>query len=125
MPDPFRVVLALVAGAATYLFSFWIIFALLPVGYAVALVLAIGLAITAAWTVWRSSGDGDPGFAQYVIKSALTIGGLSFLVGFIGPILLGAAQGPLLGLFVTGPVGLVVGAVVGAIRWKRRHRPPA
>jgi Rhodopirellula transposase DDE domain len=45
------------------------------------------------------------------------VGGVGFLGGFIGPILFrpGSPQGPLLGIFYTGPVGAVVGAVCGVV----------
>ncbi|MBC7781731.1 MAG: hypothetical protein H7125_16680, partial [Proteobacteria bacterium] len=41
-----------------------------------------------------------------------------FLVGFVGPILVvpEANQGPLLGIFFTGPLGVVVGLVWGLAR---------
>ena len=34
----------------------------------------------------------------------------------------GANQGPLLGLFITGPLGFVAGAVGGGIYWHMRQR---
>ena len=42
------------------------------------------------------------------------VGGIGFIGGFFGPILLdpGANQGPLLGIF-TGPLGFVAGAIGG------------
>jgi hypothetical protein len=49
---------------------------------------------------------------------SLAIGGVSFAVGFFGPMIVapGANQGPLLGILITGPLGLVVGSVVGVTR---------
>ena len=43
------------------------------------------------------------------------LGGISFAAGFVGPIIFapGANQGPLLGIFVTGPIGCVLGVVLG------------
>jgi hypothetical protein len=48
---------------------------------------------------------------------ALLVGGIGFLGGFFGPILLTpeANQGPLLGIFITGPLGVLLGAVLGMI----------
>jgi hypothetical protein len=45
-------------------------------------------------------------------------GGLGFALGFFGPmIFMGSAnQGPMLGIFITGPLGFVVGAVGGFFR---------
>ena len=62
---------------------------------------------------WR--GENPVGFA-------LTVGAITFLIGFVGPIVVtpGANQGPLLG-FVTGPLGLAVGLVWGLVRAARRR----
>ena len=47
-----------------------------------------------------------------------------FVLGFAGPILVTpeANQGPLLGLFITGPVGFVLGGVIGLAVWLGRRR---
>jgi len=48
---------------------------------------------------------------------ALSMGAVGGLAGFLGPILLNpeANQGPLLGLFVTGPGGAIAGLVLGSV----------
>jgi hypothetical protein len=45
------------------------------------------------------------------------LGGIGFACGFLGPIVLdpGANQGPLLGIFITGPAGVVLGAFLGNV----------
>jgi hypothetical protein len=50
------------------------------------------------------------------------IGAIGFLAGVIGPILLSPSsnQGPLLGFFITGPLGFVVGVIFGWIRQAMR-----
>ena len=47
----------------------------------------------------------------------LIVGALGFAVGFFGPIyfMAEANQGPLIGIFITGPGGVVAGAITGAI----------
>jgi len=49
--------------------------------------------------------------------AALAIGGVGFLCGFIGPIVLRpeSNQGPLLGIFISGPLGALVGAALGIV----------
>jgi hypothetical protein len=51
---------------------------------------------------------------------ALTLGATGFAAGFFGPIALNpdANQGPLLGIFITGPGGLLTGALLGVVfKW--------
>jgi hypothetical protein len=54
----------------------------------------------------------------------LATGGVGFSVGFFGPISFTpqSNQGPLLGIFITGPLGCLLGAVGGAIYWFARRR---
>jgi len=61
-------------------------------------------------------GENALGFASFVGLSA-------FLAGFVGPMILtpNANQGPLLGIFITGPLGLLGGLAWGAIRAERRR----
>jgi len=58
---------------------------------------------------------------------AVVLGGIGFLLGFICPMILTpeANQGPMLGIFVTGPAGAIMGAIGGAIAASmRRPKPP-
>lgn len=50
-------------------------------------------------------------------RGGVIVGGISFLAGFVGPIILTpqANQGPLVGIFITGPIGFVVGIIIGYI----------
>ena len=52
---------------------------------------------------------------KLVLRGGLVVGAVGFAIGFIGPLIWspGANQGPLLGIFVTGPIGFVVGAALG------------
>src|SRR5262245_34024361 len=55
--------------------------------------------------------------ARRIAFCALTVGGVGFLSGFFGPLALSpeANQGPLLGIFITGPAGVLIGAVLGGV----------
>ena len=56
---------------------------------------------------------------------ALGLGFIGFAGGFFGPMVLApdAKQGPLLGIFITGPIGVVLGAIIGAlVAWKREMK---
>jgi hypothetical protein len=51
------------------------------------------------------------------------LGMTGFVIGFFGPMQLqpGSNQGPMLGIFVTGPAGVLLGGVAGG--WLRMARP--
>jgi hypothetical protein len=48
-----------------------------------------------------------------VLLGAVVLGAIDFSAGFFGPIIFMpvANQGPLLGLFITGPLGFVLGGM--------------
>lgn len=54
---------------------------------------------------------------RYVIRGGVILGVIGFAAGFFGPIILqpSANQGPLLGIFITGPLGFTLGTVIGWI----------
>jgi hypothetical protein len=57
---------------------------------------------------------------------AVIVGSSGFLIGFVGPVIFTpeANQGPLLGIFITGPLGAVLGLVGGAVMgWRKGRRP--
>jgi hypothetical protein len=59
---------------------------------------------------------------ETVAGFALTIAWIAFLVGFAGPMIVApdANQGPLLGIFYTGPGGLIIGLAWGLWRKSRQ-----
>ena len=81
-------------------------------------------ALAVGWYVWRNLTSGSAGLASSVLLGAVVVGGVSFVAGFFGPMIFapGANQGPLLGLFITGPLGAVAGAVGGGVLWMARGR---
>lgn len=50
-----------------------------------------------------------------IMSTALSIGVITFLLGYVGPIIFWpeANLGPLLGIFITGPLGFLLGGVIG------------
>ena len=64
----------------------------------------------------------------YVLGTALLLGGTGFLIGFFGPILIGilvgsqANLGPLWGIFILGPIGVLLGAVIGLFLGLKKAR---
>ena len=59
--------------------------------------------------------------------STLIVGFTGFILGYIGPIILtpDANQGPLLGIFITGPAGVFLGAILGFIVGFTKKRNPS
>ena len=47
---------------------------------------------------------------------ALLVGAFGFAIGYFGPVVFmpEANQGPLIGIFITGPGGAIAGAIIGA-----------
>lgn len=68
-----------------------------------------------AWFALRGNRAASRARMRLVLMCGLVVGGISFAIGFFGPLIWspGANQGPLLGIFVTGPLGFVAGAVLG------------
>ena len=54
------------------------------------------------------------------------IANFGFAVGFFGPILFNpeVTQGPLLGIFITGPFGAIIGAIMGAVIGYKKSKEP-
>ena len=125
MKTTFRILLAAMTLLATYFFVYWVPFSLIPGAADVpflAKTLSLIIAAIAAVFVWRKSSGASNGFATNVLFGGLIVGGIGFIAGFFGPLILypEANQGPLLGIFFTGPIGFIVGLIGGAVYWKIR-----
>jgi hypothetical protein len=125
-----RLGLAAIAAIAGFYFVFWLPCSLLfrgdPTGLLSFLVSAICAGFFARYVFLRT-GNLSESLASSVLLGALLVGGVSFCAGFFGPILFapGANQGPMLGIFITGPLGFVAGAIGGAVYWHVRRRRTA
>jgi hypothetical protein len=133
----FRVLVSAIAGIVVFFFASWTLLAALSFAIArhgpatatsvAALLAGAFCAAACARSVWRATArtaqGATPGLAMSMVRGALIVGTLGFAAGFFGPILLepGANQGPLLGIFFTGPLGVIVGAIGGGVRWSMRR----
>jgi MFS family permease len=86
---------------------------------AIMAVAAIGWYTHSLWllvaaVVWLGSGSRSP-LMRGAVLGAGWCGTIGFVGGFFGPMLFApdANQGPMLGLFITGPGGVVFGALAG------------
>jgi hypothetical protein len=82
-------------------------------GWILLLLIALALAV-------RSGAFGERWRSRFrrAIGPALLVGGIGFAAGFFGPMVFapGANQGPLLGIFITGPLGFLGGLAWGVFR---------
>ncbi len=69
-------------------------------------------------------------FIMPAIVGGGVLGGMGFCAGFFGPMIFdpGANQGPLLGIFITGPLGFFLGVAGGLLyavvrtMWKKQSQ---
>ncbi len=81
------------------------------------------IAVFSGWVAMRSHVPSSHRNMRSMIRGGSILGGIGFAAGFAGPMLVGAGspQGPLLGIFITGPIGLVLGGFIGWFyAWFRR-----
>ena len=64
---------------------------------------------------------------MYTLISAVILGFTGFILGFVGPMIVApdANQGPLLGIFITGPAGAILGAIIGFVVGFIKNTKPA
>lgn len=82
--------------------------------------VAIVIAVLIGIFLWLITKDNSRKFINQLYITAIIIGGIGFAIGFIGPIIFypDSNQGPLLGIFITGPLSFLVGLIGGGIYWR-------
>ena len=125
MKSTLRVFVSLTVAVAVFYFVFWVPFSLILQSEGLRWVRVVGsllCAVAVTRYVWRQSASLSQGLANSVIMGALVVGGVGFVAGFVGPMIFtpGANQGPMLGIFFTGPLGVLAGAIGGGIYWLAR-----
>lgn len=117
-----RGVLTFITVLATFYFTYKIPFSFIPgiwnfpiLPFILSLLLAAGI----GFLVWKSLGKKTENFTRYVLMGGVITGAILFLAGFIGPMIFipSSNQGPMLGLFITGPLGFLIGLLGGGIYW--------
>lgn len=110
---------------AVYYFSLYMLFGqIFPENLLLVADFSAQLAATgSAILIWRSMRAKAGGILAITASWAAIAGAIGFCGGFFGPIIFtpGANQGPLLGLFVTGPLSFIAGGICGLIYalWRR------
>jgi magnesium-transporting ATPase (P-type) len=137
MKLPFRIVIFLIVSMATYYFVYIFVFFLPFLIFHgsqfnwIRLSTSIICAVATGSYSWKSSASSEfrnrpllGALAKSILLGALITGAIGFVTGFFGPIIFEpeANQGPLLGIFVTGPLGTALGAAGGAIYWALKKK---
>jgi len=121
MKENFRIFVLLVVVLSTYYFIYWVPFSLIPLGEQrwVANIVSLFCATGMGRYVWCKSVSVPSNLISCIFYGAIVLGGVGFSAGFFGPIIFtpGANQGPLLGIFITGPLGFLLGGVGGFFYW--------
>ena len=116
MSGPVRMAYVVVVFLGTFVFSWLVLRLFLPLGGIAWLgnLLALLIAAFVARNAWYGSADGLPA-SGYAGMGAVVLGVSGFVLGFFGPMIFApeANQGPMLGIFITGPGGALLGAVLG------------
>ena len=132
MGKALQILLTFLTFVAVFYFSFWILGALLSIPFAVETanwifivsgLLSFFLAAYIAFLVWKrnsKSAKHKESQGAYILTASLGLGVFGFILGFFGPLLLSpdSNQGPLLGILITGPGGIALGAIGGSILWE-------
>lgn len=135
-----RLFVSLVAGLVTFYFVLWPLAAILSgvagggqaaarkIGIVAALLALMGAGAMVRY-VWRETGspilsEESRGQGRFILRGAVIVGLIGFAAGFFGPLVFtpDANQGPLLGILFTGPLGVLVGAIGGAVLWRLRRK---
>jgi hypothetical protein len=130
-----RIISIIVIFPAVYFFIYWLpcslLFSVLGediwIWNIAANIISLISAVAVSWFAWKKLGVIDNGLASNIFKGAIILGSIGFAIGFFGPIIFSpqSNQGPLLGIFITGPLGFVLGGFAGVLDWaikKRRNQ---
>lgn len=123
LPAMMRKAVAVLAFFGTF-FIVWMLMLVMPLGGHVWIgsLVALAASVHVSRRVWNGTAEGSSSVAVMAGLGAVILGGLGFVAGFFGPMIFApeANQGPMLGLFITGPAGVVIGAIAGALYARRR-----
>jgi len=125
-----RILVTLISGVATLFFVFWqgsSLILSLHVPFWISSLGSLLVAAGVAWYVWTHTASPPASFLGSVLLGAFVVGGIGFSAGYFGPLLFTPSSpgnlGPMIGVFITGPLGLILGAAGGGVRWYARERP--
>jgi hypothetical protein len=126
----FRISFTALLTFVACLFTFNVVTELVPretSGQGIWASISLVLAVLIGLLLWRVIGRFKEGLVVAMGGGAAIAGFVGLIGGFFGPMLFApsANQGPLLGIFITGPLGFLMGGVSGAIWWRIRVQTPS
>jgi hypothetical protein len=82
------------------------------------------ISFSTCFFLWWMTENATKELLNYILIGGIATGSIGFILGFFGPIFFApdANQGPLLGIFITGPLGFVSGLFIGGIVWFIKKR---
>jgi len=118
----FQLLVMIIVLPATYYFVLWVPLSLIPppaLGMMSRSIIALLSAAAIGWYTWNRLRRTPDSLVSCAMTGALVLGAIGFCGGFFGPMIFvpEANQGPMLGIFITGPLGFAAGAVGGFIYW--------
>jgi hypothetical protein len=110
----FRVIAMLVVIPATYYFTKY---PFSPVPFRGNSIISLLCAAGVGWYVWVKLRSAPADTFSSTLLGAILLGSAGFDVGFFGPQIFvpGSNEGPVLGMFITGPIGFIFGAIFGLV----------
>lgn len=123
---PLRILLIIAIFLGCYVLC-WLVLLFSSLGLlgGAANLIALLVAIYVAYRIWPKTETWPQSVIGWTLLGAMLLGTAGFIGGFFGPILWApqANQGPLLGIFITGPLGFLTGGLLGLLMGlKQRHQ---
>ncbi|MEI2768614.1 MAG: multidrug ABC transporter permease [Nitrosomonas sp.] len=77
--------------------------------------ISLALALLSGWFSWQLTSGQRAGKSIAIVGGASIVGGIFFTLVFLGSmaIIKDTSQGPLVGIFIATPLGVILGAIVG------------
>jgi len=89
----------------------------------VSIFFSLASAALAAGFAWKLIAGEKMNALTAVIGGALILGGLFFTLGFLGPMIIAkdTSQGPMIGIFIAAPLGVILGGIGGYVYVSRKR----
>ncbi|PTN11869.1 multidrug ABC transporter permease [Nitrosomonas aestuarii] len=123
MQFTFRVIVSLLMFGIVLFFIQTILLITTELTGLISVALSLVCAACVGWYSWQSFSSKKMSVSASVLNGALILGGLGFIFGFFGPMLLvqDTQQAIFFGIIVACPIGLILGAIGGYVFASRKR----